>query len=210
MVGSRDIDFVNVVCVEALGIQSAGLGPVSLTIESGSCTGLTGPSGSGKTRLLRCLADLDCHEGDVSLNGASRESFTPPEWRTQVGLLPAESFWWSERVLDHFPNKQKPELDSLDLSPVVFEQPLRQLSSGQRQRLALLRLLANQPEVLLLDEPTANLDQDNIMRVEALIAAYRNQHRCCVIWVTHDRAQLERVADRSLTMANGRLDGDGS
>ena len=208
MVGFRNIDFVNVACIEAQGIQSAGLGPVNLAIESGSCTGLIGPSASGKTRLLRCLADLDCHQGDVSLNGASRESFTPPQWRTQVGLLPAESFWWSEQVLDHFPNNQKPTLDSLDLSPVVIEQPVRQLSSGQRQRLALLRLLANQPNVLLLDEPTANLDLDNIIRVEALIADYRKQHRCCVIWVTHDREQLRRVADRSLTMANGRLNGD--
>ncbi len=196
------------VCIEAKDIQAAGLGPVSLSVESGTCTALSGPSGSGKTRLLRCLADLDSHQGDVSLDGKPRESFSPPQWRTQVGLLPAESFWWSERVLDHFPIEDKPALDSLDLTPSVLDQPVRQLSSGQRQRLALLRLLANQPGVLLLDEPTANLDLDNIMRVEALIADYRKRHRCCVIWVGHDGTQLERVADRTLTIINGRLNGD--
>ena len=208
MVAARYSDAIIVVCIEAKNIQAAGLGPVSFAVEGGSCIGLSGPSGSGKTRLLRCLADLDPHQGDVSLNGTPRESCSPPQWRTQVGLLLAESFWWSERVLAHFPVEKKPSLDSLGLEPSVLDRPVRQLSSGQRQRLALLRLLANQPGVLLLDEPTANLDLDNIMRVEALLANYRKQHGCCVIWVSHDRAQLERVADSKLTIVNGRLNSD--
>ena len=191
--------------LQAQNIQATGLGPVSLEIKIGSCVGLSGPSGGGKTRLLRCLADLDPHQGDVYLNEASRESFSPPEWRSKVGLLLAESFWWSEKVLNHFPNQQLPVLASLSLSPIVLEQPVRQLSSGQRQRLALLRLLANQPEVLLLDEPTANLDHDNIERVETLIANYRAQHTCCVLWVSHDRKQLDRVSDSQIIMTNGRL-----
>lgn len=187
-------------------IQATGLGPVGLVIETGSCVGLSGPSGGGKTRLLRCLADLDPHEGEVSLNGAARESFIPSQWRSKVGLLLAESYWWSEKVLDHFPEQQSPDLQSLNLSMSVLEQPVRQLSSGQRQRLALLRLLANQPEVLLLDEPTANLDHDNIERVEKLIANYRAQHTCCVLWVSHDRQQLDRISDSQLSMINGRLE----
>ncbi len=192
-------------CLQAHNIKTDGLGPISIEIELGHCVGLSGPSGGGKTRLLRCIADLDPHQGNVFLNKKSREVFAPWQWRTKVGLLLAESFWWSDRVLDHFPGKQKPELEALDLPTVVLEQPIRQLSSGQRQRLALLRLLANQPQVLLLDEPTANLDHDNIMRVEALITDYRKQHYCCVIWVSHDRRQLERVADKRLLMTHGRL-----
>ncbi len=195
--------------LQAKKIQAAGLGPLSIEIEQGCCVGLSGPSGSGKTRLLRCLADLDIHEGMVLLNGTSRETYSPSQWRSKVGLLLAESFWWSENVLDHFPNRQAPVLEGLNLSPTVLEQPVRQLSSGQRQRLALLRLLANQPEVLLLDEPTANLDHDNIERVETLVANYRQQHTCCVLWVSHDRKQLDRVSDKQLSMINGRLESIG-
>jgi len=193
--------------LRAQNIQATGLGPVSLEIETGSCVGLSGPSGGGKTRLMRCLADLDPHQGTVLFNGTSRESFNPSQWRSKVGLLLAESFWWSEKVLDHFANRHAPALESLNLSPVVLEQPVRQLSSGQRQRLALLRLLANHPEVLLLDEPTANLDHDNIERVETLIANYRAQHSCCVLWVSHDGKQLDRVSESQLIMTNGRLQG---
>ena len=79
------------------------------------------------------------------------------------------------------------------------------LSSGERQRLALLRVLANRPPVLLLDEPTANLDEATTARVEALLKDYRTLHGAGVLWVSHDPQQLRRVADRHLRIADGRL-----
>ena len=70
-------------------------------------------------------------------------------------------------------------------------------SGGERQRVALLRMLANQPRVLLLDEPTANLDQDNVARVEKLVAAYMADQSAGVLWVSHDPRQTTRVARRT-------------
>ncbi|MEN8178625.1 MAG: ABC transporter ATP-binding protein, partial [Pseudomonadota bacterium] len=67
------------------------------------------------------------------------------------------------------------------------------------------RLLINRPKILLLDEPTANLDQGNISRVEALINNWRIQQACAVIWVTHDREQQKRVASRHFEIEAGRL-----
>jgi ABC-type iron transport system FetAB ATPase subunit len=85
-----------------------------------------------------------------------------------------------------------------------------QLSSGEKQRLALLRLMVNRPRVLLLDEPTANLDPENVTRVEKLVAAYLRREGAAVLWVSHDPEQTRRVAQRRLRLQAGRLKRDGA
>ncbi|MGA7800914.1 MAG: ATP-binding cassette domain-containing protein [Gammaproteobacteria bacterium] len=182
-----------------------GLGPVSLEVAAGECVCLTGPSGTGKTRLLRSIADLDPHCGEVFLDGLSSREVPAPEWRRQVALLPAESHWWSDRVGDHFPSSEVAGLRSVGFEPDVLDWPVSRLSSGERQRLALLRLLALEPRVLLLDEPTANLDPANIERAEALLSDYRCDRNAALLWVSHDVAQAARVAQRVLRLDNGRL-----
>ena len=78
-------------------------------------------------------------------------------------------------------------------------------SSGEKQRLSVLRMLANAPRVLLLDEPTANLDAANAQRVEQMISDYLVEHRAFAIWVSHDVAQLRRVSQRRYRFRRGRL-----
>lgn len=191
---------------EAQELASEGLGPLDLQLTAGECLGLSGASGAGKTRLLRSLADLDPHQGTLRLQGVAAEQMSPASWRRQVGLLPSESRWWAATVAEHFPNPmQQPDLTQIGLDAAAWHWRVERLSSGERQRLALLRLLANRPQVLLLDEPTANLDARNTDRIEGLIAAYRRDHSAAVIWVSHDKAQLERVADRQQVITHGRL-----
>ena len=72
---------------------------------------------------------------------------------------------------------------------------VRRLSSGERQRLSLVRLLANRPTVLLLDEPTANLDVENAAKVEELLNDFRTEHRPVVVWISHTPDQLVRRCD---------------
>lgn len=182
------------------------LGPVSFAVAAGECLCITGESGSGKSQLLRAIADLDPHGGRLSLDGVDACDMAPEQWRRQAGLLPPESSWWLPRARDHFADGMPVAPDRLGLSDTVFSQPIARLSSGERQRLALLRLLANRPRVLLLDEPTANLDTDNTQRVETVIADYLREQQAAAIWVSHDPAQVRRVANRHLRLAGGRLE----
>jgi ABC-type iron transport system FetAB ATPase subunit len=181
------------------------LGPVTLSLCAGECLCITGPSGSGKTLLLRALADLDPHEGEVWLQDVPAHAIAPPQWRTQVGLLPPESSWWLRTARAHFPAQLPVAPVQLGLDEALLERPVGRLSSGERQRLALLRLLANRPHVLLLDEPTANLDADNTLRVERVVAEYRQQRPAAVVWVSHDPAQVQRVATRRARLVDGLL-----
>ena len=185
------------------------IGPVSFSVAAGECLGISGPSGTGKSLLLRAIADLDPHDGEVALDGVRCRDITPEQWRTRVGLLPPESCWWLARVIDHFHNGLPVPLEALGLAPAILQEPVVRLSSGEKQRLALLRLLANRPRVLLLDEPTANLDPANTERVEAAIEDYRRTRSAAVIWVSHDQAQISRVARRHFRMVEGQLQEQG-
>ena len=175
-------------------------GPVDLCVARSECVGITGPSGVGKSLMLRAIADIDPHTGIILLDGIDVSRIRAPEWRKMVGLLPAESSWWFETVGEHFDYLDRNALDTLGFSDDVGEWDITRMSSGERQRLALLRLLMNQSKVLLLDEPTANLDSKNIDSVEAYLSEYRRTHDASMIWVSHDTAQLNRVADRCYAM----------
>jgi len=180
---------------------------LSFDVNSGHCLGLMGRSGSGKTLLLRAIADLDVNEGRVSINGLFRDDIPGPEWRKKVGLLTSESKWWHELVGEHFEFPALNLLRELGFSDEsVLQWKVSRLSSGEKQRLALARLLSSSPEALLLDEPTANLDSTSVSLVENVIDKYRKEYSAPVIWVAHDELQLNRVSDIKMSMNEKKLD----
>jgi ABC-type multidrug transport system ATPase subunit len=136
------------------------------------------------------------------LDGKEAGELPGHEWRKQAGLLPAESSWWLDTVGEHFPSFDKKWFHALGFDTDVLTWDVSRLSTGERQRLALLRLLANHPRLLLLDEPTANLDSDNTERVEQAIADYRAENTPIIIWVSHSIEQIERVCSRRLFINN--------
>jgi len=183
-------------------------GPYSLTIEAGECIGLIGRSGVGKTQLLRAVADVIAHDGDCVLNGTSCLSVSPPEWRSMVAMVPAESFWWYDTVGAHFDSEMERYdsmelLETLGFSSDVMNWQISRLSTGERQRLALVRTLITGPKVLLLDEPTASLDKKMVDVVEQLLADICFLRRTMCIWVSHDIEQLSRVAARVFRVEKG-------
>lgn len=187
-------------------LQRSGLQPVSLEVAAGECVAIYGPSGAGKSLLLRAIADLDPNQGMAWLDERARSELTAPQWRRQVAYLAADSHWWTERVGGHASDWSQPDLQAMGFNADVLDWEVHRLSSGERQRLALVRGLAHRPAALLLDEPTANLDSASALRVEQLIADYRHMHQAAVIWVSHTAEQRARVATRCYRIENGVLE----
>ena len=179
---------------------------VSFDLQDGECVALQGPSGVGKTLLLRSIADLDPNEGTVKLDGTLREAMPAPAWRKHVTYLAAEPGWWSDTVQDHFTawDDALPLVTRLGLPDNCGPWPIQRLSTGERQRLGLVRALMLRSRVLLLDEPTSALDSASAAVVESLIAE-RISNGTSVVWSTHDNAQARRVGSRVFVM---NADGD--
>ena len=176
---------------------------INLTIATGECVGLSGESGSGKTRLLRAIADMDEH-GQVYQEDVAQDQVRAHEWRRRVMLLPAESLWWLDTVGEHFSGHVE-HIDVLGFKPEVMNWNISRCSSGEKQRLSILRMLSNCPRVLLLDEPTANLDADNVERVEDMIRKYLAKYSASAIWVGHDVDQLKRISQHQYHLSDGKF-----
>jgi putative ABC transport system ATP-binding protein len=191
------------------GLRSAFAGPFDLAVSGGTCATITGPSGSGKSLMLRMIADLDPNEGEVWLDERPRAAMSGPDWRKQAIYVGAESGWWADRAGDHFAGSAHGAIESLaarfGLRDGVLDEPLVHLSTGEKQRLALMRALLKQPKVLLLDEPTAALDQASVGLAETLLQEFHGAGGALVL-VTHDPAQAQRLGTQHFRMAAGRLE----
>jgi ABC-type multidrug transport system ATPase subunit len=185
-------------------------GPYTFSVEKGECVGLTGRSGIGKTQLFRAITDLIPAGGEILLDDIPSSSFSPTKWRSKVSMVPADSCWWYDRVGDHFPVSDQTTFlvencTLLGLAPEVLDWQVNRLSTGERQRLALLRALHNRPTVLLLDEPSSGLDAHHTGLLESFIEQYRKLNKAAIVWISHDLEQLRRVASREFRLEQNGL-----
>ena len=116
-------------------------------------------------------------------------------WRAQVMMVPAESQWWFETVGEHFAATPSAGLAALGFEDDTTDWQISRLSSGEKQRLA-----------LLLDEPTANLDDATTQRVERWLGQLAAERGWPLVWVAHDAEQIRRVADRHYRIAGSGLE----
>lgn len=186
------------------------LKPVSLEVPSGHCVAVRGASGSGKSLLLRAIADLDPCTGTVTLDDTPRDAMRAEEWRRRVTYVAAESGWWTDQVGKHFefPDIAAGYLPRLGLDDDAMRWPVSRLSTGERQRLSLLRAMVQGPRVLLLDEPTSALDPESTALVEGLLHE-KLEGDVSVVMVTHDKGQAKRMSDRRYVMNDGVLSEEG-
>ena len=184
--------------------QARSLKPLNINVKK-ELVCLSGQSGSGKSLLLRAIADLIVHQGEAYLDEHKCSETNPVQWRKWVGFLPAESAWWMDKVGDHFSEQNNPYISQLNLPADCLDWDVVRCSTGEKQRLAIARLLEHQPKVLLLDEPTASLDHDSVKLVELLINNYIDEFKASVIWVSHDDLQIKRLCQRELRIENNEI-----
>lgn len=188
-----------------------------LRIETGVCTGIVGPNGSGKSTLLRLLAFLDTPDaGSLFFEGRDASGHAP-ELRRHVSLLPQEPYLLRRSVQENITYGLKlrkipagreeaaAALRRVGLEPDLFlKRQWHELSGGEAQRVALAARLALSPRVLLLDEPTASLDEEGCEQVAATLKNVVAQGLTCVV-VSHDREWLAPLAQAMLHVRQGTV-----
>ena len=190
-------------------LHRPGINPFSLDLDDGECIAISGPSGAGKTLLLRAIADLDPNQGSVFLGQKNRDAFPAPEWRRRVGYLASESGWWADGIGAHFPSHERAGalLPELGIPADALGWQVARLSTGERQRLALARLLLGAPAVMLLDEPTSGLDPDSGAMVEEILSQRLAAGKSLLL-VTHAAEQAKHLAHRRLSIKAGTVSED--
>src|SRR4051794_2867919 len=195
---------------------------VSFSVGAGEVVGFLGPNGAGKTTTLRILAGfLGATSGSVTIAGfdVARQSLAA---RARLGYMPEAAPLYPElRVREYLAfraalkrvarRERKAAVGrALEQAAVtdVAETPIGQLSKGYRQRVALADALVANPPLLILDEPTAGLDPNQIIEVRKLIRALGESHT--ILLSTHILPEVEAVCDRALVIARGRLVAEGT
>jgi putative ABC transport system ATP-binding protein len=189
----------------------------SFELMSGEMLAIVGPSGSGKSSLLRLVNRLDePASGTVFVNDVDYRTIAPRELRREIGMVTQRAFLFSGTVADNLrfgPAQRGQTLSDADVDALLAGAGLAgyagrsvaNLSGGEQQRVSVARTLANQPLVLLADEPTSALDDAAKREIEELIQSIVRRQRLSCIFVTHDRAQARRLADRVIVIENGRI-----
>jgi putative ABC transport system ATP-binding protein len=204
----------------------AALDGASLVVEQGEWVAITGPSGSGKSTLLHLIAALDQPtSGTIAINGRDlRDLPSLDRYRREtVGLV-----FQLHNLLAHLDARRNIEiamfgthhsrrerrrratalLTEVQLADKMLRKP-PELSGGERQRVALARALANEPTILLADEPTGSLDPASVRQTIALLEGLRADRGITIVMVTHDR-EVAAAADRVVILESGRADASSS
>ncbi len=190
-----------------------------LSIEKGQTTCIVGESGSGKTTLLKLLNHMiDYSEGTISYRDTDLKSLNAVLHRREVILLPQAPVIFPGTVRDNlligraFAGKEPvederllEELKKVGLSHKNLDEDAEPLSGGEKQRLALVRVLLMEPEVLLLDEPTSALDDERAEEITAYINDYLSTGGKTLVLVTHSRQLAGIMGRKIVTMSNGSI-----
>jgi ABC-2 type transport system ATP-binding protein len=217
--GSAAIDVAHLVKVYN---TTRAVEDVSFRIARGSITGLLGGNGAGKTTTIAMIMGLvlptsgriqvlGCSMPDQSANVLGRMNFESPYVDMPMRLTVRQNLTIFGRLYAVANLRERIEQLAADLDLGDFlDRANGKLSAGQKTRVALAKALINQPELLLLDEPTASLDPDTADWIRQHIETYRKAHGATILLASHNMLEVERLCDRVIIMKCGRIEDDDS
>ena len=203
--------------VSFINDDKAILKNVTVAIDAGDYISVVGPSGSGKSTFLKmCCHLISPTEGTIIYKNKSIMEHNPMELRKNISYCFQTPYLFGETVMDNisFPYSIRGIKADLERAEELFllfnldkdylKKDVRNLSGGEKQRIALIRTLLFQPEILLLDEVTSALDFDNTIIVENVMKSL-NQNGTTILWITHNPEQSRKNANKILTIESGEI-----
>ena len=190
---------------------------INLDIEQGKYLTVIGSSGSGKSTLMRILASMiSATSGEVLFHGQNINTFEPTEYRQRVSYAFQQPTLFGKTVRDNlsFPFEVRKQdfnekrvidyLEMVNLGQAYIDKSVNDVSGGEKQRIALLRNLLFQPEVLITDEVTAGLDTENKAIVHEMLDEF-NRRGLTILRVTHDESEISAATDK-IRIRNGEIE----
>lgn len=188
---------------------------ISVNVEKEDFISIVGPSGSGKSTFLKlCSCLISPTEGNIIYKDKSYMEYDPIKWRKYIAYCFQTPYLFGQTVMDNlkFPYSIRNSKFDLTRAEELFVEfkfsrdyltrEVKNLSGGEKQRIALIRTLLFEPDILLLDEVTSALDVDNTLIVENVIQSL-NESGVTILWVTHNPKQSKKYANKLLTIENG-------
>lgn len=190
---------------------------LSIKIDKGDFIYIVGPSGGGKSTFLKlCCHLISLTKGKILYKGIDMNQYDPIDLRLDISYCFQTPYLFGDTVEDNFLFPYKVRNKKVDLNKIYelleqfkfnrdfFKKEVKNLSGGEKQRIALIRNLLFKPEILLLDEVTSALDAENTLIVEDAVKDL-NEDGVTILWVTHDIEQSKRHGNKILTLENGKI-----
>jgi putative ABC transport system ATP-binding protein len=195
------------------------LSNISFAIQSGDRISVMGPSGSGKSSLFRLLNLLmSPTQGNILYKDKNLQDYVPNQLRRKIayvlqkpylfGTTVEENLLYPYQIMGKVPDMAEINtyLNQVQLPKNILKKKNTALSGGEQQRIALIRSLLMKPDILLLDEVTAALDENNTLLLEKLILHEQNLQNITLLCITHHPAQAKRLSQKILHLGEGRID----
>ncbi|WP_273850751.1 ABC transporter ATP-binding protein [Guptibacillus spartinae] len=207
--------------IEVDHVSNERVSNVHFSLMEGSLTTIIGPSGAGKSSLLLLLNRLeDPDKGEIHFKGKKISDFPISELRRNIGMVFQQAHLFDGTVEENLkfgPSLRKKWeqndgvklLEKVQLSEEFLTKEVENLSGGEQQRVAFARTLANNPEVLLLDEVTSALDMRTVELMEELLHKLVKEEGKTILMITHDLKQAKRLGSYTLFMNEGKVEEQG-
>ena len=189
---------------------------ISFTVQKKEIIALLGPSGSGKSSLLKSINMLNTPScGQIKYHNNDIQEISPMALRKKIGYVLKKPTLFGNDVMENlkYPcelhqkvfdiNLVEFYLKKVNLKPDILEKKPNELSGGEQQRISLVRTLLLEPEIILLDEVTSALDEDNTLLIEELIKYENENNELTVIFISHNNEQAKRLAQKVIYMEEG-------